>query len=140
MLAETCSATLQGINALPVTVEANGGEKGEPRCVLVGLPDTAVKESLDRVLSGLANTGYSSPRTRVTINLAPAELPKHGAGLDLAMAIGILRATGALEGDAARNTSSLRASDVNRNLDDVKIFVETLRYYTSIQKSFDNFG
>ena len=46
MLAITDSATLQGVVAVPVTVEANGGEKGEPRCVLVGLPDTAVKESL----------------------------------------------------------------------------------------------
>ena len=45
MLAETCSATLQGVNALPVTVEANGGEKGEPRCILVGLPDAVLGSS-----------------------------------------------------------------------------------------------
>ena len=92
MLAETCSATLQGVNALPVTVEANGGEKGEPRCVLVGLPDAAVKESLDRVLSSLANTGYSSPRTRVTINLAPGDLRKEGAAFDLPIALCLLAA------------------------------------------------
>ncbi|MEJ6523959.1 MAG: magnesium chelatase domain-containing protein, partial [Opitutales bacterium] len=78
MLAITDSATLQGVVAVPVTVEANGGEKGEPRCVLVGLPDTAVKESLDRILSSLANSGYSRPRTRVTINLAPGDLRKEG--------------------------------------------------------------
>jgi magnesium chelatase family protein len=78
MLAVTASATLQGVTAVPVTVEANGGEKGEPRCVLVGLPDTAVKESLDRILSSLANSGYSRPRTRVTINLAPGDLRKEG--------------------------------------------------------------
>lgn len=98
MLAETCSATLQGVNALPVTVEANGGEKGEPRCILVGLPDTAVKESLDRVLSSLANTGYSSPRTRVTINLAPGDLRKEGASFDLPIALCLLAAMGQIPG------------------------------------------
>ena len=78
MLAVTNSATLQGVTAVSVTVEANGGEKGEPKCVLVGLPDTAVKESLDRILSSLSNTGYSRPRTKVTINLAPGDLRKEG--------------------------------------------------------------
>ncbi len=96
MLAETCSATLLGVNALPVTVEANGGEKGEPRCVLVGLPDAAVKESLDRVLSSLSNTGFPSPRTRMTINLAPGDLRKEGAAFDLPIALCILSAMGCL--------------------------------------------
>ena len=103
MLAETCSATLQGVNALPVTVEANGGEKGEPRCVLVGLPDAAVKESLDRVLSGLENTGYSSPRTRVTINLAPGDLRKEGASFDLPIALCLLAAMGQMPGDKLKD-------------------------------------
>ena len=103
MLAETCSATLQGVNALPVTVEANGGEKGEPRCVLVGLPDAAVKESLDRVLSSLANTGYSSPRTRVTINLAPGDLRKEGAAFDLPIALCLLAAMGQMPGDGMKD-------------------------------------
>ena len=103
MLAETCSATLQGVNALPVTVEANGGEKGEPRCILVGLPDAAVKESLDRVLSSLANTGYSSPRTRVTINLAPGDLRKEGAAFDLPIALCLLAAMGQMPGDRLKD-------------------------------------
>jgi magnesium chelatase family protein len=103
MLAETCSATLQGVNALPVTVEVNGGEKGEPRCILVGLPDAAVKESLDRVLSSLANTGYSSPRTRVTINLAPGDLRKEGAAFDLPIALCLLAAMGQMPGDKLKD-------------------------------------
>ena len=90
MLASTSSATLQGVNALEVTVEANGGERGEPRCVLVGLPDTAVKEAMDRVHSSLVNSGFSSPRTRVTINLAPGDLRKEGAGFDLPIALALL--------------------------------------------------
>ena len=103
MLAETCSATLQGVNALPVTVEANSGEKGEPRCILVGLADAAVKESLDRVLSSLANTGYSSPRTRVTINLAPGDLRKEGAAFDLPIALCLLAAMGQMPGDKLKD-------------------------------------
>lgn len=96
MLAITSAATLHGVVAVPVTVEANGGEKGEPRCVLVGLPDTAVKESLDRILSSLANSGFSRPRTRVTINLAPGDLRKEGAAFDLPIALCLLAVMGYL--------------------------------------------
>ena len=74
MLSSTNSATLLGVSALPVAVEANSGERGDPRVVLVGLPDATVKESLDRVHSSLSNGGFSLPRTRITVNLAPADL------------------------------------------------------------------
>lgn len=93
MLASTNSATLLGISALPVAVEANSGERGDPRVVLVGLPDAAVKESLDRVHSSLANGGFSLPRTRVTINLAPADLRKEGSAFDLPVALCLLAST-----------------------------------------------
>lgn len=96
MLAITHSATLQGVTAVSVTVEANGGEKGEPRCVLVGLPDAAVKESLDRILSSLANSGFSRPRTRVTINLAPGDLRKEGSAFDLPIVLCLLAVMGHL--------------------------------------------
>ena len=96
MLATTHAATLQGVSAVSVTVEANGGEKGEPRCVLVGLPDAAVKESLDRILSSLANSGYSRPRTRITINLAPGDLRKEGSAFDLPIALCLLEVMGHL--------------------------------------------
>ena len=96
MLAITHAATLQGVTAVSVTVEANGGEKGEPRCVLVGLPDAAVKESLDRILSSLANSGFSRPRTRVTINLAPGDLRKEGSAFDLPIALCLLAVMGHL--------------------------------------------
>lgn len=76
MLSQTHSATLLGITAIPVAVEANSGERGDPRVIMVGLPDAAVKESLDRVQSSLVTSGFSLPRTRVTVNLAPADLRK----------------------------------------------------------------
>jgi len=93
MLAVVSSAAISGIDALPVQVEVNHGEAGDPRWILVGLPDTAVKEASDRVASALTNSGFRRPRTRTTINLAPGGLRKEGALYDLPIALGILAAT-----------------------------------------------
>jgi magnesium chelatase family protein len=93
MLASTTSAALQGIDAEPVHVEVNASEVGEAEWHLVGLPDTAVKESTDRVFAALINSGFYPPRTRTTINLAPGDLRKEGALYDLPIALGILAAT-----------------------------------------------
>ena len=90
MLATVQSAALSGIEAHPVQVEVNTQEEGELKFVLVGLPDAAVKESRDRVFSALANSGYSKPRTRTTINLAPGNLRKEGPAYDLPIALAIL--------------------------------------------------
>lgn len=100
MLAVTHSATLLGDKALPVTVEVNAGEKGDLKYALVGLPDAAVKESLDRILSALSNAGFEKPRTHVTINLAPGDLRKEGVAFDLPIALGVLVATGQLNCDS----------------------------------------
>src|SRR5688572_18908349 len=93
MLATIVSAALQGIDAEIVHVEVNAGEVGEPKLILVGLPDAAVKESDDRVFSALSNSGFRPPRSRTTINLAPANLRKEGPCYDLPIALGILAAT-----------------------------------------------
>jgi len=99
MLATICSAALVGIDAVPVQVEVNTGESGEPHLFLVGLPDAAVKESEDRVYSALNNSGFRMPRTRTTINLAPGGLRKEGALYDLPIALGILAADDKLHAD-----------------------------------------
>lgn len=96
MLATIASAALQGIAAELVDVEVNTGEAGEPKLILVGLPDAAVKESDDRVFSALSNSGFKPPRTRTTINLAPGHLRKEGPFYDLPIALGILAATSQL--------------------------------------------
>ena len=93
MLSHTHSATISGISAIPVAVEANSGERGDPRAVIVGLPDIAVKESLDLVQSSLSTGGFNLPRTRVTINLAPADLRKEGSSFDLPIALCLLAST-----------------------------------------------
>lgn len=100
MLSILQSGSLVGIEALPVQVEVNTGEAGDPRLVLVGLPDAAVKESQDRVASALRNSAFQAPRTRTTINLAPGHLRKEGPSFDLPIALGILASTSQLQPDA----------------------------------------
>ena len=96
MLATITSAALQGIDAELVHVEVNAGEAGEPKWFLVGLADTAVKESTDRVFTALNNSGFQPPRTRTTINLAPGNLRKEGPFYDLPIALGIAASNGQL--------------------------------------------
>lgn len=96
MFAATTSVALVGVEARPVSVEAHvgGGQKGRFR--IVGLPDTAVREARDRVLSAMAVSGYGFPRGQVTVNLAPANLPKSGSAYDLPMALAVLSAAGTI--------------------------------------------
>ncbi|MWV14571.1 YifB family Mg chelatase-like AAA ATPase [Pseudomonas sp. L-22-4S-12] len=81
-----------GVEAPPVTVEAHLAN-GLPSMALVGLPETAVKESKDRVRSAILNSGFDFPPRRITLNLAPADLPKDGGRFDLAIALGVLAAS-----------------------------------------------
>lgn len=113
MLATITSAALQGIDAEVVHVEVNAGETGEPKWFLVGLPDTAVKESSDRVFAALNNSGFRPPRTRTTINLAPGDLRKEGALYDLPIALGILAATGQLKAENLRLDDWLIAGELS---------------------------
>lgn len=92
MLTKTNSIALFGLDGFLVEVEVDIS-RGMPKFEIVGLPDTSVKESKERVRSAIKNSGYSFPTSVITINLAPAELKKEGAGLDLAIAVGLLRAT-----------------------------------------------
>ncbi len=82
-----------GIDALPVEVETHT-EPGLPKFNVVGLPDGAVRESLDRILAALKNTGLPRPRGRLTVNLAPADVRKEGAAFDLPIALGMVEACG----------------------------------------------
>lgn len=81
-----------GVEAPAVTVEAHLAN-GLPALTLVGLPETAVKESKDRVRSAIQNAGFDFPPRRITLNLAPADLPKDGGRFDLAIALGVLAAS-----------------------------------------------
>lgn len=87
-----------GVEAPAVTVEAHLAN-GLPSLTLVGLPETAVKESKDRVRSALLTSGFDFPARRITLNLAPADLPKDGGRFDLSIALGILAASAQLPGE-----------------------------------------
>lgn len=88
MLVKVFGASMQGLQATAVTIEVNA-TRGV-RFVLVGLPDNAVKESHERILAAIENSGYTFPTRQITINLSPADIRKEGSGYDLPMAIGIL--------------------------------------------------
>jgi magnesium chelatase family protein len=96
VLASLRSAAVVGVDALPVTVEVDVSY-GLPIFTMVGLPDTSVRESRDRVRSAIRNSGFQFPGHRVTVNLAPADVRKAGASYDLPIALGILAATGVIE-------------------------------------------
>jgi magnesium chelatase family protein len=95
MLIKTYGGALQGIDAQTVTIEvsANRGTY----FVIVGLPDTAIKESAERVRSAIAECGYEFPRCNIVVNLAPADIKKEGSAYDLPIAVGILAANGEIK-------------------------------------------
>src|SRR5271169_6112222 len=96
-LFRTRSAAVFGIEAHLIDVEVDMYPGGNARdFITVGMPDTAVRESRERIKSALLNSGFGYPNKSVTINLAPANVRKEGAGFDLPMAMGILGATGAV--------------------------------------------
>jgi magnesium chelatase family protein len=97
----TRTAALYGVDALLIDVEVDVYRGTAKDFFMVGLPDTAVKESRERLKSSLTNAGFGYPNQAVTINLAPANIRKEGAGFDLPMAIGILGATGTIPDGAA---------------------------------------
>lgn len=94
-LARVIARARVGIHAPEVAVEVHLSS-GLPSMSIVGLPETAVKESRDRVRSAIINSGFEFPRRRIVVNLAPAELPKEGGRFDLAIALALLQASGQL--------------------------------------------
>ncbi len=95
-----------GIDAPAVSVEAHLAN-GLPSLTLVGLPETAVRESKDRVRSAIQSCGFEFPSRRITLNLAPADLPKDGGRFDLAIALGLLAASGQLPAASLENIECL---------------------------------
>ena len=101
MLASSRTFTIDGVSAREVRVEVDV-HRGLPAFTIVGLPDAAVRESRERVRAALVNCGFEFPLRRITVNLAPADLPKAGPGLDLATAAALLAASDQLPGGLDR--------------------------------------
>lgn len=106
MLATIHSATLNGVWGHPVRVEVHVAN-GLPTFTIVGLPDASCREARDRVRAAILSSGLDWPMRRITVNLAPSDVPKSGAGLDLAVAIGMLVASGQLTVEAVQDVGML---------------------------------
>jgi magnesium chelatase family protein len=99
MLAKVNASAVVGLDAVPIEVEVDISSLGLPSFTIVGLPDKAVEEAKERVRSAIRNSGADFPARRITVNLAPADLPKEGPTYDLPIALGILLASGQLKAD-----------------------------------------
>src|SRR5690606_31106006 len=95
MYAKVLSAAVSGIDGRMIEVEADVAS-GLRQITIVGLPDSSIRESTERVRTAIRNCGFEFPLSRVTVNLAPADLRKEGSSYDLAIAIGILLGSGQL--------------------------------------------
>ncbi len=98
MLARIHSAAILGVDAYPVQVEVDVSY-GDVNFTVVGLPDAAVRESIDRVEAAIRNSGFEFPKERITVNLAPADIRKEGPAFDLPIALGLIVATGQAAAD-----------------------------------------
>ena len=103
MLAQVHSFVLQGIEPVPCEVEVDIADEGMPKTTIVGLPDAAVKESVERVRSAVVNSGYPFPFNRLLISLAPGDIRKEGPIFDLPIAVGLLLAEGVVRGESHRD-------------------------------------
>lgn len=118
MLVKTHAAAVFGVSACTITIEVNiGGGFGY---AMVGLPDNAVKESRERVFTAIRNIGLEFPRSKVTINMAPADIRKEGSAYDLAIALGILAGSGQVNPETVSRYMFLGELSLDGNLQPVK--------------------
>ena len=119
MTASVLSAATIGIDAHLVHVEVDT-DRSLPSFTLVGLPDSAIRESRERVMAAIRNAGFQWPRRRVTVNLAPADLRKEGSAFDLAIAIGILVASEQIRADTLADFALLGELSLDGSLRPVR--------------------
>lgn len=97
MLSKVLSATTIGIDAVLIRVEVDVASRGFPAFNIVGLPSKSIDEAKERVRAAIINASFEMPDSRITVNLAPADIPKEGSGFDLPIAVGILAASGIID-------------------------------------------
>ncbi|MCL5434863.1 MAG: YifB family Mg chelatase-like AAA ATPase [Patescibacteria group bacterium] len=101
MLVKVLSGAVIGLDGVPIEVEVDIASQGLPSFTIVGLPDKAVEESKERVRSAIKNSNFDFPAKRITVNLAPADLPKEGPSYDLPIALGIILASEQIKTDVS---------------------------------------
>lgn len=115
MISKVSSGCVAGIDAYTIDVEVDVSH-GIPSFTVVGLPDTAIKESRDRIRAAVKNSGYAFPQGKITVNLSPADRKKEGAGFDLPIAIGILAASGIMDQEELNGTAFCGELSLNGKL------------------------
>lgn len=119
MLVKVFGSAVYGVDALTITIEVDTpGGKVEP--IIVGLPDSAVKESIERIISAIKAIGYERPRQRMVVNMAPADIKKAGAAYDLPIAIGWLAATGQIPAGALNDYIMMGELSLDGTLQPIK--------------------
>lgn len=101
MIAKVYAGATVGLDAVLVEVEVDVANKGLPSFTIVGLPNKSIDEAKDRVRTAIVNSGFDMPDSRITVNLAPADIPKEGSGYDLPIALGILTALHLIDSSVA---------------------------------------
>ena len=119
MISFLYSASVQGIDACLIDVEIDISS-GLPVFSIVGLPDTSVKESRDRVVSAIKNSGFDFPTKKITVNLAPADIKKEGGAFDLPISLGILASSGIIEKKSLQNFCAIGELSLDGKLRPVK--------------------
>ena len=99
MLSRVFSGAVVGLTGLAIEIEVDVANRGFPTFTIVGLPSKAIDEAKERVRTAVTHAGFEMPDSRITVNMAPADIPKTGAGFDLPIAVGILAASGVIGTD-----------------------------------------
>jgi magnesium chelatase family protein len=100
MLVKVFGSAVHGVDAITITIEVDATAGGQTGYFIVGLPDNAVKESIERIVSAIKNNGFERPRTKILVNMAPADIRKAGSAYDLPIALGMLAASKQLPTEA----------------------------------------
>lgn len=119
MLVKVYGSAVYGVDAITITIEADT-PGGKAEYIIVGLPDSAVKESIERIVSAIKNVGMERPRMRVVVNMAPADIKKAGASYDLPIAIGMLAASGQLPAEELKDYIIMGELSLDGSLQPIK--------------------
>lgn len=120
MLVKVFGSAVYGVEAMTITIEVDLVPGALPGFFIVGLPDSAVKESSERVQAAIKNIGYERPRNKVVINMAPADVKKAGSAYDLPMALGVLAATEQIPSEELKNYIIMGELSLDGSLQPIK--------------------
>ncbi len=127
MLSKIYSSTLIGIQGTIVEVEVDVSERGFPSISIVGLPHKSIEEAKERMRAAIVSSGFKMPECRITVNLAPADIPKSGSGFDLPMALGVLAGTGVVSMDGCKDILVVGELALNGSVKPVRGILATIQ-------------